>query len=414
VRLLPASIDNPLTNEDVLNREKVLLALERKQAQFRSHAAAARQQAEMVQDALAAFTQLDYAAVQAQIETLGLPFPGARPTAELDHATALRLPFAHQWEHHQAARAWALATLTDRPVIAVDSSQITPTKDYSLAVGAVQVGWFINYHAANGRYIKDVEFEVLGPQELAGEENGSDDPFPNWRVNLARFQRECDRLIRLMQQHAAAPASLRPLCFFDGSFIISFAGQMHADRARDYIRSVTDLLECSEETRVPLVGFVDTSYSHDLVRLVENLIKPPAPLILSDAALLAPSLAAWGDRSPFFLCARDDALARDGRGAFYDRVAFTYVHLVQDRPPARLECPAWMLEEGIGEGIVDLVRAECVVGTGYPYAIETADALAVITQEDRRRFYALLQQFTTRHGLAFTQARKAASKSQRR
>ena len=35
--------------------------------------------------------------------------------------------------------------------------------------------------------------------------------------------------------------------------------------------------------------------------------------------------------------------------------------------------------QGLLERVVDVVRAECVAGTGYPYAMETADALAVIT-----------------------------------
>ena len=63
---------------------------------------------------------------------------------------------------------------------------------------------------------------------------------------------------------------------------------------------------------------------------------------------------------------------------------------------------------------MDVLRAECVVGTGYPYAIETADALAVISARDRERFYALFQQFAHDAAIEFRQARKAYSKLQRR
>jgi len=56
-----------------------------------------------------------------------------------------------------------------------------------------------------------------------------------------------------------------------------------------------------------------------------------------------------------------------------------------------------------------------VVGAnGYPYAIETADAVAVISQEDRQRFYALFQRWGEDKGLPITQARKALSKLARR
>ena len=40
-----------------------------------------------------------------------------------------------------------------------------------------------------------------------------------------------------------------------------------------------------------------------------------------------------------------------------------------------------------------LCRAEVIVGRGYPYAIETADQVAVIQGQDRQQFYRLLQQW---------------------
>jgi hypothetical protein len=63
---------------------------------------------------------------------------------------------------------------------------------------------------------------------------------------------------------------------------------------------------------------------------------------------------------------------------------------------------------------MDLVRAECVVGSGYPYAVETADAVAVISQQDRQRFYAYYQQILQETGLALQQTRKIMSKQARR
>jgi hypothetical protein len=73
-----------------------------------------------------------------------------------------------------------------------------------------------------------------------------------------------------------------------------------------------------------------------------------------------------------------------------------------------------VLEAGLAETVINLVRAECVVGTGYPYAIETADALAVITQADRERFYAIFQQFAQSADLPFLQTGKSRSKQVRR
>ena len=46
--------------------------------------------------------------------------------------------------------------------------------------------------------------------------------------------------------------------------------------------------------------------------------------------------------------------------------------------------------------------------------IETADAVAVIQQADRERFYGLLQQFAERADLPYTISRKSLSKQTRR
>ncbi len=63
---------------------------------------------------------------------------------------------------------------------------------------------------------------------------------------------------------------------------------------------------------------------------------------------------------------------------------------------------------------MDAVRAECVVGGGFPYALEAADAAAVITVRDREIFLRAVHEFSERHGFAFRISRKAASKSHRR
>lgn len=404
----------------MIDHARVIQALERKRNEFVAYLQAARAESRRVDEVLDALRKETLASLQERLTATGAEWPGALPTPEFTQAPDLRLPFAlsREWTSHRMAREWALAILYDRPTIAVDGSQITPSKDFSVPVGAVQIGWFINEHREAGpegpAYVKDVAFEILSPAELEDETDESRDDFPNWRVNQERFVRECRKLCELMQAYAHRPEDRRPLCFFDGSFIISFAGQLRPGRAAPYLRAVSELLDCSEQTRTPLVGFVDTSYSRDLVNLL-NVLYPEANLThVSDAGLLAPVLKGWGDRSPFFVCARLDALSEDGRAGFYKRVGFTYMRLVQERPPARLEFPRWLFDTGQLEHVLDRIRAECVVANGYPYAIETADAVAVITAQDRERFYRILQEFLRREGIPLTVSRKLRSKRARR
>lgn len=399
---------------------KVVSALEEKRAQFGAYQGALQEQEGLLRQWLAALSESTTSAIEDALNARGIAWPGARPTQEFGRAAGLRLPFAQAWANHTDARAWALTILKDRPVAAVDGSQIAPTKDFSIPVAAVQVGWFINFHQEGGRYIKDVVFDVLSPAELTESEESASDPmesaFATQVVNLVRFQLECERLCGLMAEFADLEEAQRPLCFFDGSFIISFAGMMAPQSTQAYVRAIRQLLACSERYRVPLVGFVDTSLSQDLVTMLEVLNNQPNALRLTDGGLvrMAGLLTGWGDRTPLFLCARDDRLSRSGLGDFYADVAFTYIQLAMERPPARLEMPRWLVEEGRADDIIDLVRAECVVGVGYPYAIETADALAVISQQDRQRFYTLFEQFARRAGLKFTQTRKMTSKLGRR
>ncbi|MEZ4639702.1 MAG: hypothetical protein R2856_32880 [Caldilineaceae bacterium] len=113
-----------------------------------------------------------------------------------------------------------------------------------------------------------------------------------------------------MAAYAIDPTN-RSLCFFDGSFAISFAGQLRPERAQPYLRAVRDLLQCSKRTEVPLVGFVDSTYSQDVVTLINTLVCDAAIHQSSDACLFAPVLKHWGDRSLIFMCARPDQLEQE-------------------------------------------------------------------------------------------------------
>jgi hypothetical protein len=158
---------------------------------------------------------------------------------------------------------------------------------------------------------------------------------------------------------------------------------------------------------------VDTSYANDLAAMLDALTGRHTRQRISDGALLR-SRMSWGDRTTAWVCARDDQVLSFGGGKYYNRVGFVYLKTTADRPPARLDLPRWLLEAGELERTVDVVRAECVVGNGYPYAVETADAVAVVTMQDRERFYRAFQEFAEKEGLPLRFSRKAVSKRGRR
>ena len=64
--------------------------------------------------------------------------------------------------------------------------------------------------------------------------------------------------------------------------------------------------------------------------------------------------------------------------------------------------------------VLDMVRAEVVVGTGYPYALSAADAAAFISGQDREAFYGIFQQFIENQDIDLRVSHKTLSKGYRR
>jgi hypothetical protein len=392
----------------MFHREKVIATLEAKADRFNEYE---KRAIDLIRVYEEAFTDLEKLSLYDLTERLaGVPWPGARPTIEQDQQPNIIVPFEEDWSTHEQARDWARDVLEDIPTIAVDGSQITPNKDLSIPVGAVQIGWFINPHSIDQPYIKDIDFDVLPPDELADPDEDVFG-FPDWRVNIRRFLWESYKLIDLMESYRNAETA--PICFFDGSLIISFVEHMRPARQRKYVQAVMNLLEASERCRVPLVGYVDTSYAKDLIDMLGVLIGAQPERRISDGAILRRRMG-WGDRTIAYVCARDDNVDPVGGGKYYSDLLFVYLKTTADRPPSRLDLPRWVLEEGQLEHVLNVVRAECVVGNGYPYAVETADAVAVITHQDRERFYRLFQEFAEKEGLPLRFSRKSVSKRGRR
>ena len=389
----------------MLHPEKVHAALAAKRKHFTGAQHATSAELEAFSSALGTLNDMDLPSALRKLE--GIERPGAIPTAEFDLHNDLIVPFVRDWSNHEQARSWARQVLEGVPTFAVDGSQIAPTKDVSLPVGLIQIGWFENDHEQGGEYVKDLAVEVLSPVELAEGDQGADE-LGNWLVNLRRFEMEAARIAEYLE--ASSGNAPKPLALFDGTLIVSFAGLMQPGIQSQYSQAIIELLNASERSQVALIGFVDSSSAHDLIDMTTHLTGARRGSQITDAILRQDRMR-WGDRSQVFLCARDDNLVEND---YYDSVCFCYLKTTADLPPARVEFPRWLFDTGEHERALDLLRAECVVGTGYPYALETADALAVIDMQDRERFYRLVQRFAQDAGITLRFTRKSTSKRGRR
>lgn len=350
--------------------------------------------------------------------------PGARPTDELDRAGTFIIKFGRRWRTHEEARRWAIDALENRTTFAADGSQLTPGRDVSLPVAGVQVALFENSHTRDGAYRKEARFVVVSPQELL---EGSDDrSTAETIISLKRFQLEAEVLSEWLEskRNWRGRGERPPLAFFDGTLMISIA--LPKTKLQDaYVRTVVDLVKLSRDAEVPLVGFVDQSYARDLVWLLDTIDERNAHRShsLFDAQLLHAkiegglrrALDAWGDRTCFCYCLR-----KNSGDAFTDEktgrplVGFTYLQTTGENAPARVDVPVWIYEAGLLDDVLDAVRAECISGMGYPYAIEAADEAAYISGRDREQFLRAVQEFAERERLPFSVSRKATSKVRRR
>ena len=424
----------------MLYTEKLLVELERQRDAFARYSARFGRQIEAYRAALGSLGERYPTAAALEVALSAHEHAsGAHPTAEYDRWRALQpapgkaapaLPFAPSFANHEEARGWA-ECLRGVTTVAVDGSQLLPWRDASLPVAIVQAGVYENPHEPPAPYLKDVVTVVLTPEELLDSDDSEEQSdetrmsvagSADRMVHLRRFELEVETLIARMRAHAERRTRDRAnpiVVFCDGSLIVSFARRMAPSYRERYLRAEHRLLAASEEYRTPLVGYIDTSLARDVVMMLRALPAVgealPAPRGVSDALLWRGALG-WGDRTPAFLAARADLPGEEPHSdeTTGQDVAFVYFQAALDRPPARVEFPRWVLDAELLDIVMDAVRAETIVGNGYPYPIEAADAVAVITTEDRARFYRLFQEFAEREGLPFGFSRKALSKSRRR
>ncbi len=347
---------------------------------------------------------------------------GAIPSNELDSQDSFSVEFGTSWNNHEDARTWANEILQDRTTFAADGSQLYAEKETSLPVGAIQVGWFENPHNETSPYEKNARFEIISPQKLL--ENQEEPLKPENLVGQMRFDAEIEKVIEFLEKHKnwRNEGKRMPVAFYDGTLMLQTA-LPKSDVEAAMTNKLVELINYSNSTKVPVIGYVDRSFSKDLIKMSDAFKnrQTSKKQTLYDATILSANtsnhkriLENWGDRTCFCYS------KRHGLNAFIDAetgdsiVGFSYLQTTADSNPARIDVPTWIFEEGLFDEIADVVRAECVVGLGYPYVLETADVTAVITHQDRQVFLGALQEFANREKLNFSVSRKGASKGRRR
>ena len=326
----------------------------------------------------------------AQIQDCPEKFAGVLATDELKAGIkhfCLNKPLCSSEE----ASDWKKEILENRITFAVDGSQIEPDKNWGLVFGAVQIGWFINFHNASQNAQKDLAIELIFPT--------SDTIDLRQEINFKRFEKEIYTLANLIKQISKLEYTKLPIAFFDGSLTLSFVKDEKLKQK--YLQAVNFLLQTSEQAQIPVVGYIDTSLAFNLTKSLETAFEMDKQIgNITDSALMAHFLKAWGERSAFF-----EYLEQSNIGLCYLKNSSF------KNKPSRIELPLWVYKQGLVDEVLNVVLAECLVGNGFPYPIEVADSIAVNQHAEKEKFYEFIEK---KISLQIGKSAKLKSKSIRR
>ena len=322
------------------------------------------------------------------------PYSGAKflETGKLIH------PFPYNWKNRHDAMEWVDSVLSEVAVGAVDGSQIYSDKNFEIPIAVIQTSSVFNRHI-NNDYKQEIEAAIITPREF---EAASVYSFGSEYVDARRFSMECDSIMRLMKEHEKLYVLL------DGALILSHINVLNKNIREIYINAIMKLLDTSEKTNNPVIGFIDTTMPRDITLMMHFLFGLKKNK-LADTHLFSHLL--WGERTAAFLCDRDDRRGEESKsvldnyGKFKNGIAFFYMR-VGNGLPARVEFPAWAYEKGETDKIANIIRAQCVIRGNYPDILMRAHDAAVIRMSEHDLFYGMFDNFCKAHGIKIHRSAK--------
>lgn len=307
--------------------------------------------------------------------------------------------FPFNWKNRNDAMKWVDSILSCVPVGAVDGSQIYSDKKYQIPLAVIQVSRIFNRHSQNMDYKQETDAMIITPDEF---EAASIYSFGNEYVDARRFSMECDGIVRLLEEYK------KVFVLLDGTLILSHINVLNKNIREIYIKAMMKLLEASEKTKNPVIGYIDTTMPRDITLMMHFLFGLRKSK-LSDTLLFSNIL--WGERTAAFLCDRDDRRGdeaksvQDNYGRFRNQLAFFYMG-TGNGIPARIEFPLWIYKEGIVDKITDIIRAQCIIRSNYPDILMRAHDAAVIRTNEHDLFYGMLDNFCKVHGIKIHRSAK--------
>ncbi len=218
-------------------------------------------------------------------------------------------------------------------VIGVDGSQISPLRDFGIPFGGVQSAGVLIHHGKG-------DYEVIHRSKIVSDTN----------LDLERFRLEIEVLKENLERADYA--------FFDGSLGAFYTVELSDALRKAYQAEIEGLIERSEKLEIPVIGYVDRSFTRDLKFSIYDSI------LLSDYLQMYEYTAPINTKSPL------------------KAIYFKSNPLL----PVRIEIPEWCMK--MYDEIVEVVYAESRLGStgAYPYILERAHSNARISEKEKDAF----------------------------
>lgn len=353
-----------------------------------------------------------------ELETI--QYPGAVPTDEFLDEDEWIIPFeeSSSWSSHEAVNNWSRSQLENVTTIAADGSQIDPVEEFEKPVGLVQVVSIANDHTKSGDYQEDATVEVLTPEDILYSDGEGRKQIDDQEVDTKRFETEMRVLENQIEKFSDREHP--PVVIYDGSLLLSFTGKFDGEIQGRYAEAMSRLLAASRYHGVPVVGYVSGSIATDLTKMLDSLNLVDTGQTVRDYQLLQSFTENWGDRTALFKSRRDDTLETlhttyQGQDFdFSDKLLFTYLDVGGGPQMDRIELPQWIVDDGLFDYVISVIRGEAGVGRGYPEILQSVDADAVISRQDRQQFLRMYQEFSEENDIELQWNNKALSKNRRR
>lgn len=285
-----------------------------------------------------------------------------------------------------------------RPVIiAVDGSQIVPSRHDAIFYGLVNAGAILLKPDA------DQAPEIFTKSELLfGEEARSKD---GYLLSEGAIALKRDALERKMLLDLAKQADKPVVAFTDGP--VELWGSKDPGNAGSYAKHLDEYLDnlvALQNSSVIFSGYVDKPGADLVIRLLEIAITPENELSeirsrhplrgVTDRWLFSKILGA-GERSAIF------SLQSSSRADYVDRsekitTHFFYLNSGDEKYPAiaRIEIPKWVAEDAAQIDLLQgtLLQQSQLLGVKpYPYLLHRAHEIAKVSQDERKQVEMILR-----------------------